>query len=100
MILAQDYNIKTILKLSNVDYIYDKDPNSNPDAKAFKKISWQEYRAMVGDVWMPGEHVPFDPIASKLASEKSLRVLYVNGKNLDNAKKAMDREDFVGTVIE
>lgn len=100
VVLAQDYNIKTIIKLSNVDYIYDKDPNTNKDAKAFTKISWEEYRGMVSDVWMPGEHMPFDSVAAKLASEQKLRVLYLNGKNLENAETAMNGQEFVGTVIE
>ncbi|MFH1832920.1 MAG: UMP kinase [Candidatus Levyibacteriota bacterium] len=100
VVLAQDYNIKTIIKMSNVDYVYDKDPNVDSGAKPYKKISWQVYQEMVGTVWTPGEHTPFDPVAAKLASELSLKVFYVNGKNLENAKKAMDGQEFVGTVIE
>lgn len=99
-ILAQDYNIKSIIKMSNADYVYDKDPNKYQDAKPLKKISWKKYRGMVGDKWNPGEHAPFDPIAAKLASEVGIRVLYVDGRDLENARRALDRQEFRGTIIE
>lgn len=98
-ILAQDYHVKTIFKLSNTDYIYDKDPNVYPDARPFERLSWQEYRAMIDETWSPGSHAPFDPIAAKLASELSLTVCYVNGTHLDTLEQALDGEPFVGTMI-
>ena len=99
VILAQDYNVKTIVKMSNTDYIYDKDPKKYPDAKPFKYMSWEDYRAMIGDEWSPGSNAPFDPIAAKLASELGIRVLYLNGNDLENAERALNGEPFVGTVI-
>lgn len=99
VILAQDYGIKTIIKMSNTNYVYDKDPKKSKDAKAFKEISWKDYRAIVGDKWTPGKHSPLDPIAAKLASELEIKVLYVNGKNIENVGKALDGKKFVGTVI-
>ena len=99
-ILAQDYNIKSIIKMSNADHVYDKDPKKYKDAKPFGKISWEKYRGMVGSKWIPGRHAPFDPIAAKLASEVGIKVLYLDGRNLENAEKAMDGKPFVGTIIE
>ncbi|GCE46632.1 uridylate kinase [Thermosporothrix hazakensis] len=98
-VLAQDYHIKTIVKMSNTDFIYDKDPRTESDAKPIERISWADYRAIVGDTWEPGANAPFDPIASKLASELSLRVIYLNGLQLANVEKALDNEPFTGTVI-
>jgi len=100
VILAQDYNIKTIIKMSNTAYVYDKDPKSYKDAKPFDKISWKEYRLMVGDKWIPGKHAPFDPIATKLAGELGLRVFYLDGKDIANVERAIDGKKFVGTIIE
>ncbi len=100
VILAQDYNIKTIVKMSNTDYVYDKDPNKYKDAKPFSKISWKDYRAMVGDKWRPGQHEPFDPVAAKLASELEIRVFYLDGHDIQNAEKAIEGEGFRGTIIE
>ncbi len=47
---CEDYNVKTIINLSNVDQVYDKDPNKFSDAKPFPKLSWAEFRKLTGDV--------------------------------------------------
>jgi uridylate kinase len=90
VILAQDYQVQTIFKLSDTDYVYDKDPRLHPDARPFEHLSWQEYRAMIEEKWSPGSHAPFDPIAAKLASELNLKVYYLNGKHLDTLEKALN----------
>jgi len=52
VLLARDYDIPTIIKMSNTDYIYDKDPKKYVEAKPMEKISWKDYRAMAGDRWI------------------------------------------------
>lgn len=99
VILAQDYNIKSIIKMSNTDRVYDKDPRKYPDAKPFETISWKDYRAMVGDEWVPGSSAPFDPIAAKLASEIETKVFYLHGADLENVERVIDGKKFVGTII-
>lgn len=99
VILAQDYNIKSVIKMSNTDHVYNKDPRKYPDAKPFETISWKDYRAMVGDQWIPGSSAPFDPVAAKLASENEIKVLYLHGTDLENLERAIDGEKFVGTII-
>ncbi len=47
VILAQDYQVKAIFKLSNTDYIYDKDPKLHLDARPFEHLSWKDYRSMI-----------------------------------------------------
>jgi len=98
--LCQDYNIKEVINLSNVDMIYNKDPKQFKDAKPIKNISWKDYRTMVGDTWTPRMNIPFDPIASKLADELSVSVRFLNGKNLKNLELALNNQEFVGTTIQ
>ncbi len=100
VILAQDYNIKSIIKMSNTDHVYDKDPKTSKDAVPLDRTLWSEYRAMVGDKWVPGQHAPFDPVAAKLASDLGTKVLYLDGRDLENVEKAINGEKFVGTIIE
>ena len=100
VLLAHMYGAKTIINLTNVDYVYDKDPRKNPDAKAIKKISWKDFKAIVGGEWKAGMNLPFDPIAASLAEKEKLRVVVLNGNNLDNLEKYLAGKEFVGTVIE
>ncbi len=99
-ILAGRLGAETVLNLSNIDYVYDKDPNKFKDAKKMEEMSWKEFRKLVGNKWDPGLNAPFDPVASKNADKLGLKVVIVNGKNLDNLEKYFNGEKFKGTVIE
>lgn len=98
-LIGKQFGVKKIANLSNIDYVYDSDPRTNPDAKKIEKINWSEFRKIVGDKWDPGANVPFDPVASKLADEEKMEVAIMNGKNLENLEKYLNREDFAGTMI-
>jgi uridylate kinase len=98
-ILAQDYSSKIIMKMSNVSHVFDKDPREFKDAKKFEKISWNEYKCLLGKKWTPGTHCPFDPVATKKAANLGIKVIYMDGRDFENASKALDGEKFVGTVI-
>jgi uridylate kinase len=98
--LAKIYGAKTVINLSNVDYIYDSDPRTHSDAKKIERLSWAQYRRMFGSKWSPGAHVPFDPVASKLAQQNKATVVFLNGANLANVKSYLDGGPFVGSVIE
>jgi len=98
--LAKTVGAKKVANLSNIDYAYDADPNTNPDAQKINSISWLEYRKLIPDGWDPGLSTPFDPIASKLAEELGIEVAIMNGKKLDNFKRYLDGETFEGTVIQ
>lgn len=96
---AELYGGKQVINLSNIDYIFDSDPKTNPNAKKFENMTWSEIRKIVGDKHVPGANVPFDPIASREAEMIGLTVSIVNGKNLKEVEKALDGEKFQGTVI-
>jgi uridylate kinase len=99
VLLAKQFKIKKIINLSNIDYAYDKDPNKFSDAKKIEEISWKGFRKIVGNKWDPGLNAPFDPIASKECEKSNLEVAILNGKNLLNLKKYLNKENFIGTVI-
>jgi len=97
--LCQDYGVKNMVNMTNIDKVYDKDPRQFSDAKPIDTISWAEYRKISGDEWTPGMNLPFDPIASKLAQDLDVTVKILNGKNLDNLAQALDGKPFVGSTI-
>jgi uridylate kinase len=99
MLLCEDYDIRAVINLSNVPQVYDKDPKTDPSAKAIEKISWHDFRKLVGDDWKPGMNSPFDPVAAKKAEELKAKVV-VMGSDFKNVEQYLDGKDFVGTVIE
>ncbi|MDQ3075628.1 MAG: UMP kinase [bacterium] len=97
--IAKNIRAKKIINLSNTDYVYDKDPRTNPDAKKIEKISWAEYRKLIPEEWNPGLNSPFDPIASKIAEEEGITVMTMNGNPIDNLANALLGKEFLGTTI-
>ncbi|MFO7807463.1 MAG: UMP kinase [Candidatus Moraniibacteriota bacterium] len=98
-ILAERLSAKKIINLSNIEYVYNKDPRKYPDATKFEEISWQDFRKIVGDKWDPGLNTPFDPIASKNAQRLRLEVFIINGKNTKNLEKLFSGKKYTGTKI-
>ncbi|MFH1182385.1 MAG: UMP kinase [Candidatus Woesearchaeota archaeon] len=98
VLLARNYGASIVINISNVSNVYDRDPSKNPDAKPIEKISWKEFRKMVGSKWSPGLNVPFDPVASRKAEKFKLKVV-IMGKSIENLENFILGKQFKGTVI-
>lgn len=79
-----------ILKATNVDYVYDKDPKKYKDAKRFEKVSFQE-------VLERGLQV-MDLAAISLCQEGKLPIQVFNMQKKGNLEKAVFG-DKIGTMI-
>jgi uridylate kinase len=99
VILAKQAKAKAVINLTNVDYVYNKDPRKFRDAKPIKRIAWKEFKKIVGGKWTPGLNLPFDPIAAKEAEKSKIRVLLINGKDLKSIENAILGKAFKGTEI-
>lgn len=99
VVLAKDYGAHIIINMSNIDWVYDKDPVKYKEAKPIKKITWDELEGLVGDTWTPGLNVPFDPIATKLAKKHNLTVVITNGNNFENLENIIEGNSFKGTIV-
>ncbi len=99
VLAAKKIGAKRMVNLSNIDYVYEKDPRTNPEAKKFEKISWSEFRALIPKEWDPGLSSPFDPIAAKEAEAMKLEVAIMNGAHLEEFEKYLSGETFAGTTI-
>ena len=98
--LAERYGGRSIINLSNIEYVYSEDPRINPQATKYENISWPDFRAIVGTTWCPGMSAPFDPIASQEAARLSLTVAILNGRNLENLNQYLEGNPFKGTLIQ
>ena len=99
VLLARRLRARTIINLTNIDFVYDKDPRKFKNAHPIKEISWRAFRAMLPSRWDPGLNAPFDPIASKLAHKLGLEVVIMNGRKLGNFERYLLGKRFVGTRI-
>ena len=100
VLLAKRFKVKEIIDAGNIPFVYTKDILKYKKAKAIKRISWKDYRKLVGSKWIPGLSVPIDPIAAKLAQKLKLRALIIKGTELKNLEKILSERKFKGTIIE
>lgn len=80
-----------IIKLTNVDGVYDKDPNKYSDASMYKKLTHQE-------VLDNPEIKVMDLKCIKDCMEENKDILVINFNDKENLIKALNGED-IGTVI-
>lgn len=97
--IAKNLGAKKIINLSNIEYVYESDPKTHPDAQKFEHLSWSEFRNIIPKEWHPGLSSPFDPIAAKEAEEASMNVAVISGNHLEEVSKFIKGESFIGTDI-
>lgn len=87
---AAEINADVILKATNVDGVYDKDPNKYPDAVKFDTLSHTE-------VLSRGLAV-MDSTAASLCRDNNIPILVFNLNNPENILKAVNGEN-IGTLV-
>lgn len=99
--LAGVYTVDEVYNLSNISYVYTKDPNKFPDAVKIERTDWKHFCTnIIPSKRTPGMNTPFDPMASKLAAKLKLKVSFVDGRNLKQVENALSGKKFEGTIIE
>lgn len=97
--IAVELGMGEIINAGKPAFVYDKNPDEHPDAKPIIELRWEEYRKNSPKKWTPGLHMPIDPIAARLAEEKSIVTIITNGNDLKNFENLLKGEEFKGTII-
>ncbi len=97
--IALNNGFETVVNLSNITHVYDKDPNTHDDAVPLEDIAWPDFQKLVGETWTPGLSMPFDPIATKRAAEADLDVVIASGDDIANIRAIIEGKPFIGTRI-
>ena len=97
---AKTFGVQAVVNLSNIMYVYNKDPKKFKNAKYFKAMTWSQLRKIVGNKWNPGAHVPFDPVAARLAQKWKQRLIVMKGSDLKNFENFLHGKKFSGTTVE
>jgi uridylate kinase len=87
-----------IIKLTDVDGVYEKDPKYFPDAKKLDKISLKNIMKYATD-GKPGDYGIFDKLALKTIKKHKIKTVIISGNEPSNILKVLKGEK-IGTVIE
>lgn len=98
--LAEKSGADRFIIATNVDGIYDKDPNKYDDAKQLREISIEKLIEKYGTGWnAAGSNVVIDGPALDVIDKIKIPTFVVNGKQLDQLEKAITNQKFNGTRI-
>ncbi|UCB58090.1 MAG: UMP kinase [Thermoplasmatales archaeon] len=98
--LAEKTNALKFIIATNVDGVYDKDPNKYPDAIQIKEITIKNLIYEYGTDWRTaGRNVVIDGPALKIIEKAKIPTYVLNGKKLEELEKALNNEQFNGTII-
>ena len=96
-IIAKYWKADLFLNMTNVKYVYDKDPRKYKDAKPFKEISFDELIKIQGHKYSPGMHYVLDPRAVKILKKSKTRTYIFSG--IENLRKIIEGKEFIGTKV-
>lgn len=96
---AQKTRAKTVLNLTDVDGVYDRDPHKFKKAKLIPHMRWTQFIKKFGSSRKPGQHKPFDQSVAKEADKLGITVVIMNGRNMQNLRRFFYGQKFRGTVI-
>jgi uridylate kinase len=97
--IAKRLGAKTVINLSNIAKVYTGDPKKDPAAKPRDKMTWKEYRKMVGNTWSPGLSAPFDPVASRFCQKNGIRAVIMGGMRMEPLLEYLTTGKGEGTVL-
>lgn len=99
VLLAEFVNADLFLNATAVDGIYSEDPNKNPNAVKFEKISPKELLDLVAKTSMrAGANVVMDLLSVKILERSKIRAVVFKGEP-ENIQRIIEGEK-IGTVIE
>lgn len=98
--LAEKTGANLFIIATDVDGIYDKDPNKYNYAKKIKEVKIDTLIKNYGTKWKSaGKNIVIDGPSLEIIKRAELVTYVVNGKRLDQLEKALTDQSFDGTII-
>ncbi|MCW4021443.1 MAG: UMP kinase, partial [Candidatus Bathyarchaeota archaeon] len=98
-LVASEVDASLIVKATDQEGIYTKDPKRHPDARKLDELCFNELdRLLEEDRHKAGIHQIIDPEAVRILKEKRIKMVIVNGFKPDNVVAAI-RGERIGTTI-
>jgi len=98
-LVAERVNANLLVKGTDQEGVYDKDPRKNTDAVKLDRLSLEDLSKILEEsVHKAGMHQIIDPEAIKVLSRHHLKLVIVNGFRPENILAAVNGEN-VGTII-
>jgi uridylate kinase len=98
--LAEKTHAVRFVNATNVNGIYDKDPNKYKEARQLKEVTIDSLITQYGTTWgAAGKNIFMDEPALKIIKRAKIATYIQNETRLDQLEKALTGKSFDGTII-
>ncbi len=99
-LMAEYINADIFINATNVSGVYDKNPKENKDAKLYEKLSSEALIKLLNkNSAKAGKYELMDFVAAQIIHRSKIKTIFLNGKDLENFRNAIEGKKFVGTEI-
>lgn len=93
-VFANILDVDRVYKISNINYIYEQDPNINPNAPIVKDLSWSDYfeqfNIFEDSFHKANDNIPIDIGCARYCSEKNISFLITGGRSIYEKESVKD----------
>ena len=99
-LFAEAIKADLLIKASDVSGVYSSDPDTDPNAKKFDKLSHYEFLKIIEqNPQTPGEYRLFDLKATRLIKKNKIKTIFIDGNDPEEIIRAVQGKHH-GTVVE
>ena len=99
-LFAEAIKADLLIKVSDVDGVYSADPDINPNAKKYEKLTHEEFLKIIEqNPQTPGEYRLFDLKATRLIKKSKIKTIFIDGNDPEEIVRAVEGKHR-GTIIE
>ena len=99
MMVASCMDADRVVNATSVDAVYTDDPRKNPDAVRIPEMTISRLGEIVYKEHGASKSSVFDPLGVRIAAEKHIDIMIVDGRNLEELRKAILGQRFDGTFV-
>jgi uridylate kinase len=98
-LIAESIEAEYLFNCSNIDYVYDKDPNKFPEAKKFKELNYETFLGIIqSNEQTPGTYALFDVVGAQFIHRSNIKLCFINGNTPEHIIRILDGES-LGTIV-
>lgn len=98
--LAEYVDADLLVYATSVPGVYSADPNEDPDAERYKRLSAEELVETIATMEMnAGSSAPVDLLATKIIQRAGLEAIVLDGSDPERVRDAIENDEFDGTRV-
>lgn len=100
LLAAEVLGVKRVINATTVDGIYTRDPKIHSDAVLMDNVSYLDLLSMFYlNTSGAGPNQVLDFLSIKIAERSGIEIWVINGRDIDNFRRAIEGKEFKGTRV-